>query len=106
MNGTVKPDVPEVEHRRVERHQRVVLQQRVRAAAVERDAVDSLNGLAGPSMSTKKNSATTRPMMSAHRHQRVVDRGLRNLMRHEREVAAEDHAPTAGSIPRARPTAR
>ena len=31
MNGTVKPDVPEVEDRRVERHQRVVLQQRVRA---------------------------------------------------------------------------
>ncbi len=35
-----EPDVPEVEHRRVDRHQRVVLQQRVRPRTVGRDGAD------------------------------------------------------------------
>ena len=59
-------DVPEVEDRRVERHEHVVLQQRVRARARRSGTVDSSrNGFAGPSISAKKNSATTRPVMIA-----------------------------------------
>ena len=63
------------------------------------------NGLAGPSISAKKNSATTRPVMVATTTSGSAD-ALAELQRHEREVAAEDQRPRAGSNPRARPTVR
>ena len=48
--GDGHADVAEVEERRVDDHQDVVLQQRIRARAVERRVGHGRNGLAGPAM--------------------------------------------------------
>ena len=57
-NGIVKPDVARVEDRRVDRDERMVLEQRVRALAVERDRARamSLNGLAGNSIKREEEA--------------------------------------------------
>ena len=86
-------DVAEVEHRRVERHQDVVLQQRVRSGPVERAPGSTVvNGLAGPSMRPKKKMPTTSSVSSAQPTSGSVRRA-RNLWAMTRGVAGQHQGP-------------
>jgi hypothetical protein len=51
------PTYPIVQERRMNRHQDVVLQQRILVRAIGRHGDIKWNGLAGPTNSRKKNSA-------------------------------------------------
>ena len=79
----------------MDRHQRVVLQQRVGAGTVVAGMapVTDWNGLAGPASSRKKNAATTNIITSAHADERVAAARRRNHRQVGDAVAGEDERP-------------
>ena len=104
--GHGEADVAQVEHRRVEGHQRVVLQQRVGARAVERGPPPRPPGTGwpGPAMSRKKKAATTRPVSVAHATSGSVAR-LAEVAGHHRQVAGQHQRPQQDRALEGRPHA-
>ena len=100
-------DVAEVEHRRVERHERGGSAAAGSGPARRAGTAPAtcVNGLAGPNISRKKKAQMTN---SVTRAQPTSGSSRRSRKRHatDQQVAGRARAPTAGSSPRARPTAR
>ena len=104
--GQGEPDQPEVEHRRVEEHERIVLQQHVRPEAVRRDRARHVReGVGGPEHQREEER---RDHVDDERRpgDQAVVRPAPEPPDHRGRVAAEDHAPRAGSIRRAPTTSR
>ncbi len=86
-------DVPEVEHRRVERHERVVLEQRVRARP-SRGVIPgtSVNGFAATAMKHEEEQRHAEPDDHRPPDHRVLEAGA-EAVGDEREVAGEQQRP-------------
>ena len=101
-------DVAEVEHRRVEHHEDVVLQQRVRAGAVAwgRPPADRLERVGRPEHQQEEEDADTTNSMTSAQPTSGSSSRCRKWTRDGDRVAGEHEQPTAGSSPRARSTGR
>ncbi len=100
-----EPDVAEVEHRRVERHQDVVLQQLVRARPVvgRRRRMERLERTGRPEHQDEEERGDDEQHDHRPADQRV-GRGARGTSGRPRACSRRGSGPTAGSSPRARPT--
>ena len=102
-----EPDVAEIEDRRVEQHQRVVLQQRVRSGTVE---ADRHLGTGRERVGRTERDQSEERRHDEHHDQRPADEhvveSLAEPPRDRRREPRQDRRPRAGSSPRARSTSR
>ena len=91
--GNREADIAEVEHRRVERHQRMVLQQRIRPGTVGGDrAVDDSEGIGGPRHQGEEEAGDDEYRQRRPPDERV-GRPLAEVVNHHGEIAGEDDRP-------------